>query len=430
MIGLVIVIIVDISIVKVYDIIAKDFISDLTKFLLFAINSSLCLLLEFIIIKYLQRSFKRNRLKKTLNVNLLYNISLISLLIIATLMALLTLQQLYNNYYNISILIFIIILSYGTAASFIIILSILFFSWYKSTHNWIVFLFFISMAFIAFNLVMTAVITNLKLIDRPDEIRKFIGGTGDISVGKYVLLDNLHKVSSIMSFISIWITTALLMNYYREKLINALVYWIILSIPLFYFVISYAFPFILSNILIPYLIIDPITISIILTTFLSLSKPIGGLTFAIVFWNISKIVSYEKNIKAYMVISGWGILLIFGTNQALIQTLAPYPPFGLVTISVLIIGALLMLLGIYNSAVLVSSNDNLRKFIHTHTAESTLLGLIGKAEMEKEIEKIVKRITLRKERLEDKEYIPIEFDEKELKKYIEFVIKEAKKENN
>ena len=54
-----------------------------------------------------------------------------------------------------------------------------------------------------------------------------------------------------------------------------------------------------------------------------------------------------------MIISGWGIFLIFGANQGLVQTLAPYPPFGLVTNTVLIIGGFLMLLGIYNSAILV-----------------------------------------------------------------------------
>ena len=232
-------------------------------------------------------------------------------------MGLLIFQQFYNNYYKTLIPIFIIILSYGTAVSFIIVLSMLFFTWYKSNHNWIVFLYFISMIFIAFNLLMTATITVVKLMDRPDEIRKFVGGTVDLSVGKYVFLDDIYKVSSIMSFSSLWITTALLMNYYREKLINVIVYWILLSIPLLYFVVNYIYQFIFANILIPYLTIDPITVSIILTAFLSLSKPIGGLTFAVAFWNISKNVSYEKNIKAYMVISGWGLFLIFGANQGI-----------------------------------------------------------------------------------------------------------------
>jgi hypothetical protein len=44
--------------------------------------------------------------------------------------------------------------------------------------------------------------------------------------------------------------------------------------------------------------------------------------------------------------------------------------------------ALLMLLGIYNSATLVSANENLRKFIYKNALESKLLGSIGRAEME------------------------------------------------
>ena len=122
-----------------------------------------------------------------------------------------------------------------------------------------------------------------------------------------------------------------------------------------------------------------------------------------------------KKISSSMIISGWGILLIFGTNQGLVQTLTPYPPFGLVTIIVLIIGGFLMLLGIYNSAKLVSVNDNLRKSIYTHFSEPRLLGLIGQAEMKKEIEGIVKEITQRKGSLEREINIPITLDEKALK---------------
>jgi hypothetical protein len=429
MIGLIVTVVIDISIVKVYDLVDKSFISDETKFLLFSINTSVCIAFEFIIIKYLYTSFKGYRWKKSLKINLLYRISFISLLTIGALMTVLIFQQLYYNYYKIIIPILIVIISYIIASTFIIILSILFLSWYKSQGNKIIFLYFISMLLIAFNLVMTATITVVKLTDRPDEIRKFSGGTVDLSVGKYEFLNNIYKASSILSFISIWVTTALLMNYYREKLINIIVYWILLSIPLLYFLINYIYQYIFTGILISYLTIDPITVSILLTTFLSLSKPIGGLTFAAVFWNISKIVNYEKNIKSSMVISGWGILLIFGANQGLVQTLAPYPPFGLMTITVLILGGFLMLLGIYNSAKLVSVNDNLRKSIYKHFSEPRLLGLIGQAEMKKEIEGIVKEITQHKGSLEREINIPIALDEKALKKYITFVISETKKEN-
>jgi hypothetical protein len=230
-----------------------------------------------------------------------------------------------------------------------------------------------------------------------------------------------------MSFFSIWITTAVLMNYYREKLINAIVYWVILSIPLVYFIITYFYQFIIGGILVSFLEFDPVSVSIILGAFLALSKPIGGLLFGIVFWNISRIISYEINIKTYMIISGWGILLIFSSNQAATQIISPYPPFGLVTITILVSASYLMLLGIYNSATLVSANNELRRSIHKHALESKLLGAIGHAEMEKEIQKTVKQVNRDKQELEKELEEPVELDEMELEKYIEFVVKEVRK---
>jgi len=429
MIGLVVTILIDTSIVKVYDLIDKFLISQQTKLVLFSINTSLCILLEFVIIKYTKISSNIHRLNEILSFSALYRISLISLVIVTVLMGFLIFQQFYNDYYYEIIPILIIIITYGTAAGLLIKLSTLFISWYKSNHNLIILLYFISISLIAFNLVMTATITTVKINDRPDIAREFVGGTADISVGKYVSLQTIYTISSIVSFFSIWITTALLMTHYREKLISALIFWLILSIPLFYFFVNYFYQFIFANVLISYLTIDPVTVSITLTAFLSLSKPIGGLTFAIAFWKISKIIGYEKTVRKYMIVSGWGMLLIFGADQALVQVLAPYPPFGLATITVLIIAAFLIVLGIYNSATLVSVNNDLRKSIYKHALESNLLRLIGQAEMEKEIQKTVKKVT---EDLETDGEIPItvdEIDEEELKNYIDLVVREVKKED-
>jgi hypothetical protein len=429
MAALIVTLVIDTSIVKVYDLIDKSFIPIQGKLVLFSVNSSLCLLLEFVMIKYIRSSFKRDRLNKRLNVNLLYRISLISLSVSGILMGLLIFQMLYNNFYEELIPIFIIVISYGTAAGFITRLSMLFIAWYKSNHSSIVFLYFISMLLITSNLVVTATITTVKINDRSDEAREFVGGTVDISFGRYVFLDNIYTISSVMSFISIWITTALVMKSYRDKLIiNSIAYWIILSIPLAYFLANYLYKFIFADIMISYLAIDPITVSIILTAFLSLSKPIGGLVFAVAFWKVSNIISHEKNLKTYMIISGWGIFLIFGADQAVVQTLAPYPPFGLATITVLNIAAYMMLLGIYNSATLVSTNNNLRKSIRKHALESRLLNLIGHAEMENEIQRTVKKIAQDKDSFEIDTKLPIELDEKELKKYVDLVIREVKKE--
>ena len=169
---------------------------------------------------------------------------------------------------------------------------------------------------------------------------------------------------------------------------NTIVYWVLLSIPLIYFSVNYLYPLLVSTVLSTYMASDPLTVSIVLTSFLSLSKPIGGLTFAIAFWKISRLVAYEKNTRISMIIAGWGILLIFGANQALVKTLTPYPPFGLVTLSVLILGSFLMLVGIYNSAILVSVNNSLRRVIYKQASETRTLGVIGDAEMQRVIKKV------------------------------------------
>jgi len=223
-----------------------------------------------------------------------------------------------------------------------------------------------------------------------------------------------------------WVTTALLMNSYREKLISSVVYWLVISIPLVYFIVTYFYQYILGKILSSYLQIDPVTVSIALGAFLAFSKPIGGLLFGLVFWKISRNISYERKMKTYMIISGWGILLIFSSNQAATQIVLPYPPFGLPSITILITASYLMLIGIYNSATLVSANNELRKFIHKHALK--LLNPIGQAELQKEIQGTVKKISEDKEIANLTSQRSFELDESELKKYLEQVIKEVKKE--
>ena len=85
-----------------------------------------------------------------------------------------------------------------------------------------------------------------------------------------------------------------------------------------------------------------------------------------------------------------------------------------------------MLLGIYNSASLVSTNNSLRKYIRRHALlKSNLLDLIGHAEMEKEIQQTVTDIIENQDIPEiNKE---VELDEDELRRYIDIVIKEVKK---
>ena len=376
---------IDTSVVKIYEIIDKYFAPSQVKILLFSGEALLCLLLQFLLLKQVWNSFKTNQSHSRLQVR----IALISLSVLGTLIAIMIFQLYYYNRYSSFLTIAIIIISYGTAASFIIWLSWMFLSWYRLTHKFIIFLYFMSMSLIAFNLIMTAALASAKVTNRPDQIGMFVGGGGDISGSRYIILDIIYRISSFTSFIGIWLTTAILMTYYREKLLNTITYWIIMLIPLVYFIITYFYQFILGSTLSSYLEFVPVTFSIVLVAFVSLSRPIGGLIFGIAFWNTARTLSYEKKIRTCMLISGWGIFLIFAANQGVTQQTTPFPPFGIPTITVLNVAAYLMLLGIYNSAILVSANTNLRRFIYKRALESKLLRFIGHAEFEKEIQSTV-----------------------------------------
>jgi hypothetical protein len=426
MIAVAVTLIIDTSLVKINDLIDKYFIPMESKVILFSVNSSTCLLFQFIIIKHVMDSLGSHELRNTPKVRSLNTISLTSFIALAVFVALIMFQLFYYHFYETWINILIVSISYGTSALLLIRLSLFFFHWYKSNHDLIVLLYFVSLSLIAFNLILAALFVDFKVTEVQYRLREFVGGGGDASGGKYLFLGNLYSISSLISFFSIWMTTAILMNSYREKLIRSVTYWIILVLPMVYFLMTYFYQFFLSNMLSSYFQNDPVTVSIIVSAFLSLSKPIGGLIFAIAFWNMSRVVRYERKMKISMVIAGWGIFFIFSANQASTQIIAHYPPFGITTLTIMNVAAYLMVLGIYNSATLVSSNNSLRSYIHQRALK--LLNPIGRAEMEGEIQKTVKKISEHKEIAEISSDETFEFDENELKKYLTEVIK-AKREN-
>jgi len=426
MIAIAVNLILDTSFVKINDLIDKYLIPMENKLILFSINSSICLFLQLLAIRYVMNSFESRQLRKTPKVRAIYLISLTSFFVLTFFIGLLVYQLLYYESYETWINIVIVSISYGTSSVLIIWLALIFFSWYRSSHDRVVFLYFVSMSLIAFNLILTALFVDFKITEAQHRVSEFVGGGGDISGGKNQFLGNLYSLSSLISFFSIWTTTAILMSSYREKLIGSVKYWIILILPLVYFLMTYFYQFFLGNVLNSYFQNDPVTVSIIVSAFLSLSKPIGGLIFAVAFWNMSRVVGYERKMKLSMVIAGWGIFFIFSANQASTQIIAHYPPFGITTLTVLNMASFLIVLGVFNTASLVSVNNNLRTSLHRYALK--LLKPIGRAEMEKEIQKTVKKISEHKEVAEISSEEWFQFDENELGKYLKQVIKEIKKE--
>jgi hypothetical protein len=64
----------------------------------------------------------------------------------------------------------------------------------------------------------------------------------------------------------------------------------------------------------------------------------------------------KTEVKEYMTISAFGMMLLFTSNQPLGLTFLSYPPFGLATISFFGLASYLILIGVYSSAISVAND--------------------------------------------------------------------------
>jgi hypothetical protein len=335
-------------------------------------------------------------------------------------------QILLLSYYDISLLIAAAYISYSLAILSMGILSYRFLRWFRTNKNFLMLLFGLSSSMIAFNALAGVIFINFTLQSLPSEISQHFAGTRPPIIASILARDIIYTsflVSSTASFMLTWGATAVLLSYYSKRLRKS-AFWAVLGIPLIFFLLQ--FPSLVAGLFYLLLESDPVLFNKIYTGFLSLSNPIGGVIFAISFWVMARSITSTHRIKNFLIFSGFGYLMIFVTNQAIVLTLVLYPPLGLTVISLVGLSSYLILIGIYSSAVTIAEDSKLRSEIRKIAAsKSGLLGSIGLAQLKHQLENEVRHITREYSDMIDKEagLEPLS-DEVELKKYLEQVLKE------
>ena len=89
-------------------------------------------------------------------------------------------------------------------------------------------------------------------------------------------------------------------------------YWVIVSLPLVYFVSQFQGLF--FNLFTPLRLSDPVSFGIIYTVVFSATKPVGGVLFGIAFWSVARSIN-NKPVRDYMIISAIGMMMLFHSNQ-------------------------------------------------------------------------------------------------------------------
>jgi len=335
-------------------------------------------------------------------------------------------QILTNKFYSVWILKSISFNSYVMGGITLGILSYKLFSWYRRNKSGILILYFFAMSLICANAFLMVYTLQIQLSSKPDKISYSRSLAGGFAPGSGVF-KLTHEYLLIISFSLVWLATALLMKGYTTM--KGLVrYWAIMFISLVYFTGQFQPIF--------FGMISLSTISTTLgdigyTIFVSAAKPVAGILFGLVFWSISRKIT-KKVTKEYLLIAGFGMMLLFASNQSTGLALAPLPPFGIITTAFFGLSTFLLFIGLYSSAVSVSHDLTLRKQVRMHAKELVLLDDIGTPEMKKRVESLVSRILRdlknKAQDLTESSGVYPSMDEQNFKDYVQLVIKEVKKE--
>ena len=233
---------------------------------------------------------------------------------------------------------------------------------------------------------------------------------------------NLYVASLVLSFISAWVASVLLLYHYSTRK-GKLKSWFLLSLPLAVFLSQFIGS--LLN-LFPVLVGDnPVFYGSIITLIYAVSRPAGGILFGLAFWIVSKQISQDSPVRQYLIRSAYGFTLLFVSNQVIVLVTTNFPPFGIVTTSILPIASYLVFTGIYSTALSAAQDVTLRRTIKRSLEKELLfLDSIAVAQIHKQVQNKVLGVA-KKLSSDIKEETGIEnsMTDEDMKLYIDEVIK-------
>lgn len=403
-----------------------------SRLVIFVIVGAVYAIGQLLILKFISKKSRKIQSNEQLHLDKIHTLVTITQLAITTILVLVILQMVTLSRYSNGMIIVTTTMSYVLSICLMGILAKRFFSWYSSNRSLVVIFYAISSTLILANAILTLMFVDIILLQQPSEVRPHVGLVSPTlslfftSISLTSILNQAYIITTVASYVSFWFSTAVLLYHYSERL-GRTKYWISLSIPLLFF-ISQFMPYFV-DLFSSFRQSEPIIFSLIYTVIFTLSKPVGGILFGVAFWMIARSLPRKSIVRNYFIISAFGIVLLFTTNQGIILVSFTYPPFGLATVSFLGISSYLLFVGIYSSAISVSQDINLRKSIINHALrEVKLLESIGTAQVQQEIEKKVMIFTKKTRDLmvEDTGITP-SLNDAEIKKYLEDVISEVRK---
>jgi|SRR5215204_983820 hypothetical protein len=378
---------IDISIGTTQDFLI-DFAISFWGILLFTFIAAVYLFGSYFLLRTIRAKSRENNSTRIRNLSTLDKIVAPIHYALMAIMAIVVMQVIATSQYHTILLTLAYTISYGLAVFLLGLLAYRFFSWFKINRSLVVLLYGFAAAFVVANAISTIILFDFILLQKPGMV------TADSEViyqGNFEPENPMSIVSTWMAitmnayFVLVWAGTVLILRHNIHR-VGKVKFWALVIPPILFFMGFYITFYETINPPDPNTEqLPPLAIILIILY----SAMTAGILFGVGFLSIAKSFRSETNIRDYMLITAYAFIIFFVSSGATIGQ-AGYPPYGLANVLFVGPSAFLMFTGLYRSAVSVSEDVRLRSLIKNMTkSQAGLLGDMGSAEMQKELEKKV-----------------------------------------
>lgn len=148
---------------------------------------------------------------------------------------------------------------------------------------------------------------------------------------------------------------------------------------------------------------------------LGMIGPLAGIMAGLAFYFMARSITRSKVMTSVLSIS-FGVMIFLSLNQSVGLSHFQYPPFGIISISLIPLASYFLFVGVYYSAVYVAQDQKLRTMISSHNSpvfqELKFLSNIGESENYQQVVSGISRIVKSMaEKMEEESGVPSDWQE-------------------
>lgn len=285
-------------------------------------------------------------------------------------------------YYN-ALFYTIIYASLISSVAFLAIAGTQFFRWFARGKNYLVMIYGLVMLVLLANSLIAIIYLALDSLSHSYVIKRtscsvMISSLNNPHPELTNSLTYAYDVTSFVSFILAWIATVSMLKEYSKRK-NKFAYWLVVTLPLIFFLSRYevALYYFSSdqagNILSSIDVSSDIYGYKTLQTILNLNLQLGGAFFGIAFFGIALKLAGGGQQRNAIILTGIGIMFLFGSKDISTLIITSYPPLGAVSIAFTGLSSYMVFVGIYNAAKLTARDKKLRKDLRSKIENNMML---------------------------------------------------------